>query len=60
MKNWNLFSRKKKNNAEVWNLRTMFGPNLNFATTEAYKLLCTNIMFSFSDEGFGHVVGVTT
>lgn len=60
MKTWNLFSRKKKNNAEVWNVRTMFGPNLNFATTEAYKLLRTNIMFSFPDEGFGHVVGVTS
>lgn len=60
MKNWNLFSSKKKNKAEVWNARTMFGPNLNFATTEAYKLLRTNIMFSFPDEGLGKVIGVTS
>lgn len=60
MKTWNLISRRKKKNAETWNIRTMFGPNLNFATTEAYKLLRTNIMFSFSDEGVGHIVGVTS
>lgn len=60
MNAWNLFSRKAKNKAEVWNLRTMFGPNLSFAATEAYKLLRTNIMFSFSDEGQGHVIGVTS
>lgn len=60
MKTWNLFSRKKKNKAEVWNIRSMFGPNLNFAATEAYKLLRTNIMFSFSDEGVGHVIGITS
>lgn len=60
MKAWNLFSRKAKNKAEVWNIRTMFGPNLSFAATEAYKLLRTNIMFSFSDEGVGHVIGITS
>jgi capsular exopolysaccharide synthesis family protein len=38
----------------------MFGPYLNFATTEAYKLLRTNLMFSFSDEGVGHVIGITS
>ncbi len=38
----------------------MFGPNLNFSTTEAYKLLRTNIMFSFSDEGVGYVIGITS
>lgn len=60
MKAWNLFSRKAKNKAEVWNIRSMFGPNLSFAVTEAYKLLRTNIMFSFSDEGEGHVIGITS
>lgn len=60
MKAWNLFSRKAKNKAEVWNIRSMFGPNLSFAATEAYKLLRTNIMFSFSDEGEGHVIGITS
>ena len=38
----------------------MFGPNMSFAVTEAYKLLRANIMFSFSDEGVGHVIGVTS
>lgn len=60
MRSWNLFSRKTKNKAESWNIRTMFGPNLNFAATEAYKLLRTNIMFSFPDEGAGHVIGITS
>ncbi len=58
--NWKLFSRRAKNNAEVWNIRTMFGPNLGFAATEAYKLLRTNIMFSFSDEGEGYVIGISS
>ena len=54
------FKRAKKEKSEKWNLRSMFGPNLNFAATEAYKLLRTNIMFSFANEGMGHVVGVTS
>ena len=57
---WNLFSKKKKNQSEAWNSRTMFGPNLNFAAMEAYKLLRTNIVFSFSDEGTGRAVGITS
>lgn len=55
-----LNSRKKKHIAEDWNVRTMFGPNLNFAATEAYKLLRTNLMFSFPDEGQCHVIGITS
>ena len=57
---FNFFARKKKNGAEEWNIRTMFGPNMNFSTTEAYKLLRTNLMFSFSEDGRGHVIGVTS
>lgn len=60
MRDWNLISRKKMRNDEDWNIRTMFGPNLNFSTTEAYKLVRTNIMFSFPDEGMGHIIGVTS
>lgn len=52
--------RKKKRAAESWNIKTMFGPGLNFAVSEAYKLLRTNVQFSFSDEGRGHVIGVTS
>lgn len=55
-----LFNRKNKDKSEKWNIRTMYGPNLNFAATEAYKLLRTNIMFSFSETGKGHVVGITS
>ena len=55
-----LFPRKKNEQMEKWNIRTMFGPNMSFSVTEAYKLLRANIMFSFSDEGRGHVVGITS
>ncbi len=57
---WKLFSGKAKNKAEQWSFKTMFGPNMSFAATEAYKLLRTNIMFSFSDEDACHVVGITS
>ena len=60
MLSWKLFSSKKNNSNEVWNLRTMFGPNLSFAATEAYKLLRTNIMFSLPEEGECHVIGITS
>jgi capsular exopolysaccharide synthesis family protein len=55
-----LFGRNRKHQDEVWNVRTMFGPYLNFAATEAYKLLRTNIVFSFPDDGKGRVVGITS
>ncbi len=58
--NWKLFSHRARNDREDWNVRTMFGPNLSFAATEAYKLLRTNIMFSFSDEGEGYVIGISS
>lgn len=57
---WKLFSKSAKGEAETWNIRTMFGPNLNFAATEAYKLLRTNIMFSLPNEGTCHVIGITS
>jgi len=55
-----LFKRKKKSASESWNAKTMFGAGLSFAVSEAYKLLRTNIQFSFSNEGTGHVIGVTS
>lgn len=55
-----LFRKKKNSNLEKWNAKTMFGPNMSFSVTEAYKLLRTNIMFSFPDEGRGHVIGITS
>lgn len=60
MKTWKLFSKKSKADPEAWNIRTMFGPNLSFAATEAYKLLRTNIMFSLPEEGECHIIGVTS
>ena len=60
MRDWYLFSRKTKNVEEKWNVRTMFGEGLNFAGTEAYKVLRTNLKFSFPDDGLGKVIGVTS
>lgn len=57
---FSLFGRRRTPQEEVWNLHTMFGPYLNFAATEAYKLLRTNIVFSFPDDGKGKVVGITS
>lgn len=57
---WNLFSRRKRHDNDHWNIKTMFGPNLNFAVTESYKLLRTNLMFSFPDEGRGNAIGITS
>lgn len=38
----------------------MIGPGMNFAAAEAYKLLRTNVMFSFSDTKQAHVLGITS
>ena len=40
--------------------RYMIGPNMNFASAEAYKLLRTNLMFSFSGGTVNHVIGLTS
>ena len=51
---------KKNVRQERWNYKTMFGPYMNFAATEGYKLLRTNIMFSFPDEGKCRVIGISS
>lgn len=38
----------------------LIGENLSFAAKEAYKLLRTNLMFSFPNEGEGRVIGITS
>ena len=38
----------------------MVGPGINFAAAEAYKLLRTNLMFSFSGDERCSVIGVTS
>ena len=40
--------------------QTLIGPNMNFASAEAYKLLRTNLMFSFSGAASNHIIGITS
>ena len=38
----------------------ILGSGVNFAASEAYKLLRTKLQFSFADEGVSHVIGVSS
>ena len=38
----------------------LYGPNVSFAVSEAYKLLRTNVMYSFASESRCHIVGVVS
>lgn len=60
MSDWHLFSRKTKKTEGKWNVKTMFGADMNFAASEAYKILRTNLKFSFPDDGQGKIIGVTS
>ena len=40
--------------------KSMIGPHLNFAASEAYKLLRTNLLFSFPADEKCHVLGITS
>ncbi len=40
--------------------QNMIGPKMNFAAAEAYKLLRTNVMFSFPNANDCHILGVTS
>ena len=40
--------------------RHMIGPNMSFAASEAYKLLRTNLLFSFSGSEKCRIIGVTS
>ena len=54
---------EKKNKEKLMNeQKFMIGPHLSFAGAEAYKLLRTNIQFSFSEDttNEGKVIGVTS
>lgn len=55
---------KKKTGADVsetmMERRYMIGANMNFAAAEAYKLLRTNLLFSFSGTSANHVIGMTS
>lgn len=58
--------KKKSNNTSLTinetavERRYMIGANLNFAAAEAYKLLRTNLMFSFSGTSENRVIGMTS
>lgn len=54
------FKIKRDDKSDLRSSWNLFGPNLSFAATEAYKLLRTNLMFSFSNEGEGRVIGITS
>ncbi len=58
-------AKKNKNvtgtaNEAMTERRYMIGPNMNFASAEAYKLLRTNLMFSFSGASANRVIGMTS
>lgn len=56
--------KKNKNNTAAKTSNTLEGSaiceNMNFAASEAYKRLRTNILFSFADNSACRVVGVTS
>ena len=52
--------RRKRDSLDMETRRNSYGKNLNFAASEAYKLLRTNLIFSMSDESECKVVGVTS
>lgn len=51
---------RSKMNTAMEQRRQSIGKKLNFAASEAYKLLRTNVMFSMSDESECKVIGVTS
>lgn len=50
--------RKTLMNNDPWDQDLMFGPKVNFAVSEAYKLLRANVMYSFSTHNNCHIIGV--
>jgi capsular exopolysaccharide synthesis family protein len=53
--------KKKNKNVRADKTATLkFGQNLDFASSEAYKLLRTNVIFSVPDKPGGKVIGVTS
>jgi capsular exopolysaccharide synthesis family protein len=52
-------NRTTKNTVQL-EQKELIGPNLNFAASEAYKRLRTNLMFALPSDGKCRVVGVTS
>lgn len=58
---WNNEKKRQKLFPGVrYEQQSMIGSNLNFAASEAYKLLRTNIMFSLADDDSRRVIGITS
>lgn len=60
-----MFWNKKKENQRLFadvssEQQSMIGSNLNFAASEAYKLLRTNLEFSFTDDTEQKIIGITS
>ncbi len=53
------FLRKQKKIARTTN-ETRFGPDLHFASAEAYNLLRTNLSFSMPGKQGGKIIGITS
>lgn len=51
---------QKGRNTSAAERRKTIGKNLSFGSSEAYKLLRTNLMFSMADEGSCKIIGVTS
>ena len=54
-----MFKKNKKAQEERTKV-VRFGNNLDFASTEAYKLLRTNLSFSLPDKEGGKIIGITS
>ncbi len=56
--------RKKKNSRAPAvasdGIKPLFGENMGFAASEAYKLLRTKLQFSFTDDKASHVIGLSS
>ena len=54
-------NKKGKYEAATQNAkRSIIGPNISFAASEAYKLLRTKLQFSFADENDCHIIGLSS
>ena len=51
---------KAKRSGMTGNAPVLFGGNISFAASEAYKLLRTKLQFSFVDEGKSRVIGFSS
>ncbi len=58
---WNNHKKNQKLFADLASeQQSMIGEQLNFASSEAYKLLRTNLMFSFPSDNQAKVIGITS